>query len=109
MAFLFKLETADGAPADPPMLDTAVPNWHRCAQLALGRRDSVRVVLHGPDPDGTPLAYFSLPGPPSPRYHAFMIVTVAKAAVARVHRVVVTDEVYDPNEIVVDVPYLPGY
>jgi len=67
------------------------------------------VVLHGPDPDGTPLAYFHLPPAPSPRYHAFTIVTVAKAAVAHVHRIVVTEEVYDPNEIVVDVPYLPGY
>jgi hypothetical protein len=27
MAFLFKLETTDGAPADPPTLNTAVPNW----------------------------------------------------------------------------------
>jgi hypothetical protein len=27
MAFLFRLETADGAPAEPPRLTSAVPNW----------------------------------------------------------------------------------
>ena len=27
MAFTFKLEHADGTPADPPTLHTAVPNW----------------------------------------------------------------------------------
>jgi len=67
------------------------------------------IVLHGPAPDGTPLAYFSLPGAPSARYHAFTIVSVAKAVVAHVRRVVVTEEVDDPNPIVVDVPSLPGY
>lgn len=25
--FLFKLETADGKPADPPQFSAAVPNW----------------------------------------------------------------------------------
>jgi hypothetical protein len=27
MAFLFKLETADGVPAEPSTLTSAVPNW----------------------------------------------------------------------------------
>ena len=27
MTFLFKLETKDGAAADPPTFRTAVPNW----------------------------------------------------------------------------------
>jgi hypothetical protein len=27
MAFLFKLETRDGQPAEPPTLRSAVPNW----------------------------------------------------------------------------------
>jgi hypothetical protein len=27
MAFLFRLQTADGAPAEPPRLESAVPNW----------------------------------------------------------------------------------
>jgi len=27
MAFLVKLETRDGLPAEPPTLATAVPNW----------------------------------------------------------------------------------
>ena len=47
MAFTFKLEHADGTPAEPPTLHTAVPNWHlatrsrwaptgRCASLRSG-------------------------------------------------------------------------
>jgi len=35
-AFLFRLETADGAPAEPPTLTAAVPNWRAGATLALG-------------------------------------------------------------------------
>jgi hypothetical protein len=35
------------------------------------------------------------------------VVTVARAAVAHVRRVVVTEEVYDPDPLVVDVPVLP--
>lgn len=27
MAFLFRLETTEGAPANPPTLTAAVPNW----------------------------------------------------------------------------------
>lgn len=27
MAFLFRLETTDGVPADPPTLTSVVPNW----------------------------------------------------------------------------------
>ena len=42
MAFLFKLETTDGAPAEPPTLSTAVPNW-RGDKIPLGRR-TLRVV-----------------------------------------------------------------
>jgi hypothetical protein len=57
----------------------------------------------------SPIEYLGLPDAPSARYHAFTIVTVAKAAVADVRRVVVTQEVYDPNDpLVVDVPVLPG-
>jgi hypothetical protein len=43
MAFLFKLETADGAPADPPALRSAVPNWHPGDTIPVGKR-ALRVV-----------------------------------------------------------------
>jgi hypothetical protein len=28
MAFTYRLELEDGTPADPPILDAAVPDWH---------------------------------------------------------------------------------
>ena len=43
MAFLFKLETEDGVPAEPPSLSTAVPNWRAGDTIPLGRR-TLRVV-----------------------------------------------------------------
>jgi hypothetical protein len=43
MAFLFRLQTADGAPADPPKLDSAVPNWRAGDTIPLGAR-TLRVV-----------------------------------------------------------------
>ena len=43
MAFLFRLETADGAPAEPPTLTTAVPNWRPGHTIPLGRT-TLRVV-----------------------------------------------------------------
>lgn len=65
------------------------------------------IVLHGLDPDGTPLAYCSLPDAPSGRYHAFTMVSVARTALAHIRRVVVRQEVYDPNQLVVDVRACP--
>jgi hypothetical protein len=44
MPFRFKLETADGAAADPPTLSTAVPNWRPGDTIPLGRGSSLRVV-----------------------------------------------------------------
>jgi hypothetical protein len=41
--FLFRLETVDGAPAEPPTLSTAVPNWKPGDTIPLGRR-TLRVV-----------------------------------------------------------------
>jgi len=64
------------------------------------------INLRGPGVD-SPIAVFQLPGAPSARYHAFTVVTVARAAVAHVRRVVVTQEVHDPDALVVDVPNLP--
>jgi hypothetical protein len=49
MAFLFKLETTDGVPAEPPTLSTAVPNWKRLAAgvslFALSRRMGTSVEM----------------------------------------------------------------
>ena len=41
--FLFKLETIEGAPAEPPELRSAVPNWREGDTIPLGRR-VLRVV-----------------------------------------------------------------
>jgi hypothetical protein len=38
MAFLFRLETTDDAPAEPPTLESAVPNWHAGDTIPLGAR-----------------------------------------------------------------------
>ena len=43
MAFMFKLEQKDGAPADPPTFRTAVPNWSAGDTIPLGGR-TLRVV-----------------------------------------------------------------
>jgi hypothetical protein len=43
MACLFKLETTEGTPAEPPSLATAVPNWRSGDEIPLGRR-TLRVV-----------------------------------------------------------------
>jgi hypothetical protein len=43
MAFIYKLELEDGTPADPPTLDTGVPNWRSGDEIPLGLR-TLRVV-----------------------------------------------------------------
>ena len=43
MAFLFRLETADGGPAEPPTLTSAVPNWRPGDTIPLGSR-TLRVI-----------------------------------------------------------------
>ena len=43
MAFLFKLETTDGVPAEPPRLSSAVPNWKAGDIIPLGPK-ALRVV-----------------------------------------------------------------
>jgi hypothetical protein len=53
--FLFRLETEDGAPAEPPTLDTAVPNWRAGDEILLGRR-ALRVVrIRDDDADQPPV------------------------------------------------------
>ena len=41
--FLFRLETVDGAPAEPPTFPTAVPNWSPGDEIPLGHR-ALRVI-----------------------------------------------------------------
>jgi hypothetical protein len=41
--FLFRLETAEGNPAQPPTLSAAVPNWSEGDTIPLGRR-MLRVI-----------------------------------------------------------------
>jgi hypothetical protein len=41
--FLFRLETVDGAAADPPTLESAVPNWDVGHEIPLGQR-TLRVI-----------------------------------------------------------------
>jgi hypothetical protein len=57
MAFIFKLVLEDGTPADPPMLDTAVPTWRAGDTIPLGRDESLRVIetWPGEEPDGEPV------------------------------------------------------
>ena len=52
MAFTFKLEHEDGTPADPPVLQTAVPNWKADDTIPLSADRSLRVVAvrSGQDP-----------------------------------------------------------
>jgi hypothetical protein len=57
MAFIFKLEQEDGAPADPPRPDTAVPNWSAGDTIPLGQDRILRVidVRPGQEPDEDPV------------------------------------------------------
>jgi hypothetical protein len=41
--FLFRLETADGTPPEPPTLNAAVPNWRAGDTIHLGKR-TLRVI-----------------------------------------------------------------
>ena len=51
--FAYKLEHEDGTPADPPVLQTAVPTWHAGDTIPLGADRSLRVIetrFAGEDP-----------------------------------------------------------
>jgi hypothetical protein len=55
MGFLFRLQTEDGAPADPPTLDSATPNWRAGDTIPLGGR-ALRVVgVRDDDADQPPV------------------------------------------------------
>src|SRR5689334_19913285 len=56
MAFLFRLETADGEPADPPELTSAVPNWRSGDTIPLGAGRMMRVTcVRDDDADQPPV------------------------------------------------------
>jgi hypothetical protein len=44
MAFLFRLQTREGSPAEPPTLTSAVPNWRPGDTIPLGANRTLRVV-----------------------------------------------------------------
>jgi hypothetical protein len=43
-AFTYRLELEDGTLAEPPKLDTAVPNWSAGDVIPLGRDRILRVI-----------------------------------------------------------------
>jgi hypothetical protein len=53
--FLFKLETKDGLPAEPPTLSSAVPNWRAGDTIPLGRRTLRVVDVRDEDADQPPV------------------------------------------------------
>jgi hypothetical protein len=55
MAFLFKLERMDGAPAEPPRLESAVPNWSAGDTIPLGHRTLRVLDVRDDDPDEPPV------------------------------------------------------
>ena len=42
--FAYKLERADGTPADPPLFKTAVPTWQAGDTIPLGAGRMLRVI-----------------------------------------------------------------
>jgi hypothetical protein len=55
MAFLFKLETAAGDPAELSTFATAVPNWRAGDTMPLGRRTLRVVGVRDDEPDEPPI------------------------------------------------------
>jgi hypothetical protein len=55
MAFLFRLETADGAAADPARFETAVPYWSPGDTIHLGKRMLRVIGKRDVDPDQPPV------------------------------------------------------
>ena len=49
--FLFRLETTQGVPAEPPTLTSAVPNWGPCDTIPLGRKTLRVVAIRDDDTD----------------------------------------------------------
>jgi len=55
MAFLFKLETRDGLPAEPSTLSSAVPNWSPGHLIHFGARTFRVVAVRDDDGDQPPV------------------------------------------------------
>src|SRR3954454_19827249 len=56
VGFLFRLETAEGALAEPPTVTSAVPNWRPGDTIPLGRGRTLRVVsVRGEEADQPPV------------------------------------------------------
>ena len=55
MAFMFRLEQEDGAPADPPHISSAVTNWKAGDTIHLGRRNLRVVEVRDVDADSPPV------------------------------------------------------
>ena len=53
--FLFRLETVEGEPAEPPTLSAAVPNWKPGDTISLGRRTLRVVALRDEEADEPPV------------------------------------------------------
>jgi hypothetical protein len=53
--FLFKLEAADGRPAEPSSLTSAVPNWGPGETIQLGHKTLRVVGLRDDDADQPPV------------------------------------------------------
>lgn len=53
--FLFRLETTEGARAEPPTLEAAVPNWRPGDSIYLGSRTLRVVEVRDDDADQPPV------------------------------------------------------
>jgi hypothetical protein len=53
--FLFRLETLEGVPAEPPTLASAVPNWKAGDTIPLGRTTLRVVAVRVDDADQPPV------------------------------------------------------
>ncbi|HVD49641.1 MAG TPA: hypothetical protein VNB50_06420 [Gaiellaceae bacterium] len=49
--FLFRLETEDGAPAEPPQLTSTVPNWGPGDTIHFSKRTLLVVAVRDDDAD----------------------------------------------------------
>jgi hypothetical protein len=53
--FFFRLETADGSPAEPPTLHSAVPNWRAGDTIPFGYKTLRVVGVRDDDADQAPV------------------------------------------------------
>jgi hypothetical protein len=53
--FLFRLETKDGVPAEPPTLESIVHNWKPGDSIYLGRRTLRVLAIRDDDADQPPV------------------------------------------------------